>query len=351
MFQRSAVVGCVLLGLAGCSDDESTGAGAGGSAGSGRAGSGAAAGHGGAGGSGGTAGSATGGSGGAGGSLTAPSPPFGTAPASHVTLAGDAADVYVPDGASGLPVVIVLPEADVERTAYSGFATLVARHGFVLVVVDPTLAIDGATGLYADAARLSAWLTALDAQNTSTTPPLAGALDVTRVGLVGHGFGGRVAIDAALGRCLAPTCSGGYVRPAAIVAAIAIGAGVDGGDGGVPGALDNTGEAIALLRGDQDGLVSASAADATYDALSEPPRAIATLKGAGHYAPCDSDAPSGATPDPGTPTLGVAESVAVAGDWSAYFLRAVLRNDADAKRWFFEFGQYVDTRVTLRSEE
>lgn len=257
-----------------------------------------------------------------------PAPLYAEATSYETTIPGhaDPADVYYPAAASApLPLALLLQGANVARGQYASYARRIARYGFIVVVPDHATLL----GLFPEQQQVLDALAFFRAENVRTGAPLHGRVDVDTLVLLGHSFGGVAALGAVQGTCNFPFCSGSYTRPAALRAAALYGT----NNGETSSTLAHGEVGVALLQGELDGKATPAAAQATYQALSTPPRALITLRGANHYGLCDVDNPSGAAADSSMPTLPQPELVARGADLAATFLRAVALGDDASKAW------------------
>ncbi len=99
---------------------------------------------------------------------------------------------HVPAGAVSAPVVVFLPGFQLTTSMYLATVNQLASHGFVVVRADPSASIFSVShpDMMADARAVIDW--ALNASG-----PLAGKVDSSRVGMMGHSLGGKLSIMAA----------------------------------------------------------------------------------------------------------------------------------------------------------
>ena len=276
-----------------------------------------------------------------------------------VTLpSGDPADVYHPRVPAALrpvltdafPVVAVLQGANVDKGQYGDVSRVLARQGFVVVVPNHVRPPGGPLppGLFTSQTVVPNALAAATAEDDRPGSPIAGIVDTDRLGVVGHSFGGAVALFAAAGVCEFPLCDGPYQRPAALKAVTAYGTNLATGDR-LDRDLDTSGVAVALVQGTLDGIAPLAEAEVTYPSL-ERPRALITIAGANHYGITDVDDPPGAAPDPNEPTLAQDRATTLVGRWSGLWLRAQLRADPVARTLIEVFRGSVDGTVRVRTD-
>jgi hypothetical protein len=104
-----------------------------------------------------------------------------------------------------------------------------------------------------------------------------------------------------------------------------------------------------LIQGTHDGQALPADADATYAAVTHPPKAYVSIAGANHYGICDENNPSGAQVDPNAPPLAQALATDRVGRWSAYWMLAHLLDNSRAIATI-EAAGVDDPYVTVWSE-
>jgi dienelactone hydrolase len=113
------------------------------------------------------------------------------------------AGAAISDARRRFPVIVFWPGYGWQPSRYAILAEELASNGYVVAGISP----DYKSGSLADtissrrlvegwAAQMVAVVTRLDSLNDSPTPPLAGHLDLKRVGFFGHSIGGAVSIQA-----------------------------------------------------------------------------------------------------------------------------------------------------------
>jgi dienelactone hydrolase len=279
-------------------------------------------------------------------------PKFAKSGSYSITVAGtsDPADVYHPapsdlkTGGYSFPVVLLLQGAKVDKKNYSEVAGAVARHGFVVVVPNHTSLM----GLFMELAVIPAVLEQMKTENASTSSPLAGVVDTSQLGLMGHSYGGVAGLYAIQGQCPIPWCFGTFKRPAELKAGAFYGTNMKPPIGSIP-KVANAGIAIALIQGTLDGKSKEADTKVTYDNIQDPPKAYVLLAGANHYGVCNTNNPPGADADATTPTLAQQVAVETVARWSAMFLRAHLAGEATAVDYVHKTGDGLDPNVAVTS--
>lgn len=276
-----------------------------------------------------------------------------------VTLpSGDPADVYHPDVPAALrpvlpdafPVVALLQGANVDKSRYGAVSRTLARQGFVVVVPNHLRPLGGPLppGLFTSQTVIPNVLAAAATEDGRPGSPVRGIVDTDRLGVVGHSFGGAVALFAAADVCEPPLCDGPYRRPAQLKAVAAYGTNLATGER-LDRDLDTSGVAVALVQGTLDGIAPLAEAEVTFPSL-EQPRALITVAGANHYGITDVDDPPGAAPDPNEPTLAQDRATALVGRWSGLWLRAQLRNAPVARALVYLVRGSFDGVVRVRTD-
>jgi predicted dienelactone hydrolase len=187
-------------------------------------------------------------------------------------------------------------------------------------------------------------------EDASDESPVAGALDLDTLVLLGHSQGGLCALLAVEGSCELPCCVGlSFDRPEELA-----GAALWGTNRKVPlvpvPQTANDGIPLALLQGTVDSMAEPVDTQETYTKIQDPPKAYVGVIGANHYGMCDVNNPEGALADGSAPTLEQAVSVETIARWSAMFLRAHVLGDETAQTYVHEIGGPADENVNVVSE-
>jgi len=236
------------------------------------------------------------------------------------------------------PGVILLQGGSVDASAYSTIASKLAAKGFIVAVPNAPITVSPPTfipmQLTTPAIAVAAKNT-LSALSAGSTSGISGRLQDDAWSLVGHSFGGVIAMIAAARdapqQC-APTgplrflCFGYTGFGSDIKAVITYGASlIDRGRGG-PGVnlinLNTSGVPVILVHGKNDGRNLLVDDQTTYDALLEKPKALIELDHANHYGITDAQVVPGATPDPSPQTK--------SQDWSTSQIAKIVAAGLDA---------------------
>jgi predicted dienelactone hydrolase len=275
------------------------------------------------------------------GSTVASTAPDYTVQAQTIVLpSGDYADVYAPEIpynlrselAGAFPLIVFLQGANVDKSNYSKFAQRVAAEGFVIVIPNHYRAVPGLAatpGLYAEVGEVTDVLEGITAEDMDPSSTLAGIVDLERMGVSGHSLGGAVGVDAAAGVCEFPLCTGSYTRPAALQAAIFYGTNEINPATGTLIERDTSGVAVALVQGTDDGVAAPAAADSTLPTLALP-HGLISVAGTNHYGICNTNNPSGATPDPNVPAVRQPASFDTIARWVGLWFKTNLSARHDA---------------------
>jgi hypothetical protein len=267
---------------------------------------------------------------------------------------GDPADVHYPnppdlaEGGYSFPLGILFQGANVDKQYYAGFASLVARYGFVVVVPNHVSSGLAGTGLFAEQDESREVIDHMIAENAGSTSPVAGAVDTSTTVLFGHSYGGVCALNTIREVCEPPTCSGTFVRPPEIAGGVFWGTNLAVPIlGTIVQSIANHGLPVALVQGTLDSKARPEDTQEAFTKLEDPPKAYIGVIGANHYGQCDVDNPPGAAADGTPPTLDQAVSVETIARWSAMFLRAHVLDDGAAWEYVHVTGGPADPNTNV----
>ncbi|KAM3091335.1 alpha/beta hydrolase family protein [Phormidesmis sp. 146-12] len=272
---------------------------------------------------------------------------------------GDPADVYFPQvpksncNSIEFPIVLLLQGALVDKADYSNFAKQVASYGFVVVVPNHERTLSGpndqsVTGLFSEQNQVNDVLAQVKVEDQNAKSPLFKIIDTTKLGLLGHSFGGAVGLTASQQDIQVPGFSSpGYTRPPELKAGIFYGANLRNQQTNEALPINNHGIAIGLIQGDLDGVAAPINAQRTYDQIRNPPKALITVKGANHYGITNEDNPAR---DPNRPTLDQAAATSAIAKSSGLFLRAHILNDHRAFDALFNASTPFDPNISIISQ-
>lgn len=248
-----------------------------------------------------------------------------------------------------LPIALLLPGSLIDQADYANFAGLVARYGFAVVVpnhfrtlVDPVAG--PFPGLFPEQQQVLDVLAFLKTENSNATAPIAGQLDTSQLGLLGHSFGGAVGLAAVQNTCVPILCTGSYTRPPELKAGAFYGAPFfDPRFQNTIPPINNQEVPVALIAGSRDGVADLADVEGTYDQIQGLPKTLITVLGANHYGITNTDNP---VRDPIRPTLEQWVATETIARWSALFLRANVLGDEQAFNYVFNTGDALDPNVT-----
>ena len=290
----------------------------------------------------------------------------------EIPASGDAVDIYYPvadnstDEVGSLPVALFLQGANVDKSNYAEFASVIASYGFAVLVPNNLRAIGAPppapseTGFFSELPQVTE---ALEFVQNPEQSPIADLINPEQLVLLGHSFGGAAGLAAVQGACPSnfPVCSfGEFEQPDELVGAAFFGtnltppANIGGGDI-LP--IDNTDIPTALIVGSNDGLTIPEETIETYDALLNPPKALVEVKGTNHYGITNSNPAINPpeTPDEIIPPietnpqeLNQLVAIDTIATWSAQFLRATVLDDPSAFDFVFGgTGDQLDNNVEV----
>jgi len=290
--------------------------------------------------------------------ITTPAPAYTTVATYETIMStnGDPTDIYYPlSDNTTLPIALLLQGGRVDKFYYKGFATHVARYGFIVVVPNHlnTFSIPGfsAEGLFAEQQQLDDTLAFMRQQNNDPSSPLYNRVDTETLVMLGHSYGAACTIEALQNHCEYPLCIGDtYTHPPELKGAALCG--INTKPRGKPGdyairPVANHGLPIAFVNGSLDNNAKASITRQSYALIEDPPKMLVFINGANHYAMCDMNNPPGPGEDPNEPTLRQEVSVETAARWCALFLRAFALGDPAARQYVTTTGAYLDPNVEV----
>ncbi|ROO91026.1 chlorophyllase-like protein [Actinocorallia herbida] len=266
------------------------------------------------------------------------------------TVGGDTADVYYPTGISGrLPVALMLQGAQVGRGFYADYAEAVAAYGFIVVVPDHRRLLFFDLDFYPEQSQAAATADWMGEEDDRSASPLLNRFRLSRIGLLGHSFGGAAGLSVAESKCVFPFCTGlVYDRPSEVKAASLFGTNNKSFLTGAFADVDNE-IPVQLVQGLQDGVALPADAEETYGRVQDDPKQIVRITGANHYGITDVQNPAGADPEVAGQTLTQAQSIEIAARWSARFLLAAFGDDA-AEEYIWQTGDAADPYVTVTGD-
>lgn len=273
-----------------------------------------------------------------------------------ITADGDSADIYYPvlpnSTPDQLPIALMLQGALVDKAEYSDYAERVASYGFVVVVPnnERTLTASGnsVTGLLAEPQEVNDVLAQMKLEDANMTSPLFEIVDTSKLGLLGHSFGGYTGL-ASIQNINDPVVSvGDFSRPPELKAGIFYGTSFQTPpDSGTFPPIDNQDIPIGLIAGTLDSVANYGEVASTYDKIQDPSKALIAIEGANHYGITNED---NVTREPNRPTLDQATANGAIGRWSGLFLRANLLGDQGAFDYVYNTGGDLDPNVSVISQ-
>lgn len=266
----------------------------------------------------------------------------------------DIADIYFPQPSNNqnhieFPIALLLQGANVDKSNYSNFASIVASYGFIVVVPNHEKSLPelNLTGLFAETSQIDAVLAQMSAENSNPASPIAGIVDTEKLALLGHSQGGAVGLSAIANLCQPIICEGDYNRPDQLVAGAFFGANLRNQTTQEFIPINNSGIPIALLQGNIDNIALPFRAKATYNNIQTPPKTLIDISGVNHYGIANTNNPDGARSDSNTPTLDQDVAVETVARWSGLFLRASVLDDKDAIDYVYNKGDDLDENVSV----
>ncbi len=186
-------------------------------------------------------------------------------------------------------------------------------------------------------------------ENLNNMSPIQGRVDATKMGLLGHSFGGAVGLTAVEGICFPVLCTNpnsSFTRPEELMAGIFYGTSLIDQMTGEFLPIDNQGIPTGLIAGELDGVALLAEIQGTYDQIQDPPKVLVTVLGANHYGITNENNPAR---DPVPPALEQSLATETIARWSALFLSAHVQGDAEAFDYVYHTGDARDENVTVVS--
>lgn len=276
----------------------------------------------------------------------------------RISANNDLAEIYFPKPTNlkshnySFPTVLLLQGANVDKSNYSNFASIVASYGFVVVVPNHQKSLPqfGFTGLLSETSQVKAVLAQMVVENSNPGSPIVGVVNTHKLALLGHSQGGAVGLSAIANICLPVLCEGEYSRPDELVAGAFFGANLRDQNTQKFIPINNLGIPIALLQGSLDSKATPARAKETYEQIQHSPKVLLRILGANHYGITNTNNPNGSIPDSSSPKIAQDVAVETVGRWSGLFLRASILNDKEAFDYVYFKGDALDKNVSAISQ-
>lgn len=270
----------------------------------------------------------------------------------------DLADIYFPKPKnlktknSYFPIVLLLQGANVDKSNYSQYASIVARYGFVVVVPNRkrTIPKTNRTGLLTETSQINDVLKQIKLEKSNPNSPIKDIVNTNKLALLGHSFGGSVGLSIIANTCIPFICEGSFKRPEELVAGIFFGTNFRNQNTNKFIPINNSGIPTALLQGTDEGVALTPRAEKTYENIQNPPKALINILGANHYGITNTNNPDGSRPDPSDPTIPQDIAIETVGRWSGLFLRASVLDDKQAFDYVYSSGDALDKNVEVTSQ-
>ncbi|MEH2080299.1 MAG: chlorophyllase [Nostoc sp.] len=272
---------------------------------------------------------------------------------------GDFADVYFPvtepqKNTETFPIALFLQGALVDKSNYSKFASIVTSYGFIVVVpnhfnqnfVPPGFP----QGFYSEEEEVNQVIDYIKSEKSNYNSPIHEIIDIDKLVLLGHSYGGIVGLNAIEGNCIYPYCIGEFTRPQELVGGAFYGS--DFNQLGIfeqTPPINNDGIPIALLAGTLDGLASFNGIKTTYEQLQTPPKYLLGIIGANHYSITNTNNPF-PIPDSTIPSIDQNVGIETIARWSSLFLKATVLNDQNALNYVYNLEYPLDINVNVISQ-
>ena len=274
-----------------------------------------------------------------------------------ISANNNTADIYFPNpsnlktGHYSFPIVLLLQGANVDKSNYSHFASIVARYGFIVVVPNQEMPPQFAFArLLPTTSQIDAVLAQMGVENSKATSPVAGVVNTEKLALLGHSAGGAVGLSAIANLFLPILCEGSFSRPKELVAGAFFGANLRNYTTQEFIPINNSRIPIAMLQGNLDSIALPVRAEKTYEQIKNPPKTLLSILGANHYSITNTNNPSGAAPDKNPPTIAQDVAVETIARWSGLFLRASILDDKNALDYVYATGDTLDSNVSVISQ-
>lgn len=281
---------------------------------------------------------------------------------------GDENDIYYPivtadEHEDLFPMVVLLPGGKSDKASYSGYATEMAKRGYVMAIGNhwrPLGPPGTAPQLFASVNAMVSSMELLQSLDAEPTSPLYKIIDSETLGVQGHSFGGGAALWAVEGSCgyfnvfcdsRGPAGPVPYYRPAELKAAVLWGTNSWLDQGPYPTLLDpyTAAAPVALFTGANDQIATLTKALDTYPLL-DGTRAVLEFEGMTHYGICDVEDPASNTPDQGEPEISQQEGQRRIARWADRFFKANLYGHHGMISKIYD-KQQGDNGVTILSSE
>lgn len=230
--------------------------------------------------------------------------------------------------------------AKVEKSFYSRFAEYVSSYGVIVAIPNHSSAM----GKYFTEQKVfnNVWKSLQD-ENGLADSPVYGKIDVKSVSVMGHSFGGTVAMNVVQNKCEFPSCTGKLKAPKELKAALFYGFNNLNPLTGSATPIANIAP-VLLIAGE---LNDPKKTEKTYNNVKNVPRVYTFVKGANHYGITNTDNPEGANPETSKPLVEQEVAISAIADWCGVFIRAYLQGDADALDYVANLGYGEDDRVEV----
>ncbi|HPA57455.1 MAG TPA: hypothetical protein PLT70_08505 [bacterium] len=266
-----------------------------------------------------------------------------------VDVMGDLVDLYVPlSNTDKMSTAIYMQGAKVDKGFYSIFAKALSAYGFVVAV--PNHKSFTGDNMTENKVFTQVW-NYIKQMSGESGSHLFNRVDVAKVTVLGHSFGGVASLGILQNKCEIPTCTGTYNHPEELSAAVLYGTNTKNPYlGGV--AEVNTGNIpTVFVQGLLDGKAKYEDMTATFEKTTGSPVSAVKVTGANHYGICDINNPAGAEEDSNIPALDQLTGINIIAKWSGIFMRAHIFGDSDDHDFFYTgTGDTADSVVEIISK-